>query len=513
MALLAEDSTTCDEVVIKPKLGRVLVIDDESAIVNVETEVLRLAGYEAVGITRGRDALNRDATAFDVVITDYRMPDLDGLTLFSRLRQENPHLVGVLVTGYGSLKLVQTAMRAGFNAILLKPFPLERLTMAVERALRQQRLAEENFRLGAILDVYATGQDLNRPRSRSELAMLLSGMARDSVEAAAAGVLLAEPPDLLLRRPFGPDAPHFPAWADALLGLDAAQAEREVWAYSGHNSRLALPLRFGPQTEGLLLVEKEPQFGPLEVERLALLANQGALALSYLRLFEERLLGEKLALVGRLAGAIAGRVRRPVEVIRDVAQQLPADEGDYRQMIVENAHRLEEMCGEFTDFMADTSVLEPVDTALAAWLHELARQYHAAMRARQVTVHVVAPVEPRVAIDRRIMARAVWNLLKNAADAMPEGGEVAITLKTVPGYAVIEVSDSGCGMPPEVLSRVFEPFYTHGKQGGTGLGGAVVRSAVTAHGGQAEAESQVGLGTTFRLFLPLAAGRLVGGPS
>ncbi|NUP98764.1 MAG: response regulator [Armatimonadetes bacterium] len=485
-----------------PSPDRVLVVDDETAIVGVETEILRAAGFDTVGVTRPEDALALPVEGFDVVVTDYRMPEVNGLALFQDLRRRNPQLVGVLVTGFGSLKLVQTAMAAGFNAILLKPFPLERLTSAVERALRQQRLTDENRRLEAILEVYTTGQDLNRPRSRAELAALLAQMARDSVAAPEAAVLLNDLPDNLLKQPLGSETSGL-RWVDALVEASPQEAVESVLKQEPEAAhRLALPLTFAHQSEGVLFVAGRRPLDTLDRERLSHLANQGALALSHLRLFEERLREDKLALVGRIAGAIIDRVRRPVASIRQLAAGLEVDEPEYLEMISENAVRLEEMCGELSDFVAGGDELPRTECSLREVLAQLVRHHRPLLAEQGVRLLLDAPTDARLLLDERKISRAVQNLIKNAAEAMPQGGHILVGLYVEPERAVIEIADEGCGMSPEVQSQMFEPFFSHGKVNGTGLGGAVILNAVKSHGGSIEVRSAVGEGTTFRLVLP-----------
>ncbi|MBI2300918.1 MAG: hybrid sensor histidine kinase/response regulator [Armatimonadetes bacterium] len=487
------------------RLVKVLVVDDEYAIVAVETEVLRSAGYVVVGHTDPERALDEPADDLDVVVTDYRMPKLDGLELFRRLRRRQPRVVGVLVTGFGNLELVQTAMRLGVSGILLKPFPLERLTAAVARAVQQRRLTEENHRLAAILEVHAAAQNLNQPRSRHDLIVLLARLAAESAHADRACVLPADGPQGVLARPPDGTLGPLPEQIDALVGLTAAEAIASLVYVSGGPVVLALPLRLQSQDEGVLLLERDGEpFGPIELERLSLLINQGALALASLRLFEGRLREEKLAVVGQMAGAICQRLREPVARIHGAVDELNGTDHDYVEMIRGQTERLETMCHELSDFVAGGDENRLVPVSLGDLLAARAREGELTAGARPVEVVVDAPCDVVVNADERKLGRALQNLIKNAIEAMPRGGTVALRLHVEGALAVIEVADTGMGMPPEVTERVFEPFFTHGKVNGTGLGGAVVQGAVRAHGGDVEVHSVVGQGTVFRLRLPLA---------
>jgi CheY-like chemotaxis protein len=127
---------------------------------------------------------------------------------------------------------------------------------------------------------------------------------------------------------------------------------------------------------------------------------------------------------------------------------------------------------------------------------------------------------PPIQADVTQLKQVLMNLCINARDAMPEGGEIAITVDRInidetragtlpeenPGaYVVLIVADTGSGIPPEVMERIFDPFYTTKAGGkGTGLGLSTVRGIVKGHGGFLTVESQPGRGTTFRIHLPVA---------
>lgn len=487
-----------------PQPARILVVDDEAAIVTVAVEALRASGYDAIGVREPPEALALSDQPFDVLVTDFRMPGLDGVELFNRLRETNPWLVGVLATGYGNLRLVQSAMRSGFSAILLKPFRLDRLSDCVRRAIRHRRLAEENHRLGAILDVYAAGQQLGGLRRREELAEKLAELAAGQFGARGAEVLLAggEQPELTLRcRPERLPALDIVA---ELQGLAPEAALARLAAGSSHGTT-AQPLEFRDRCEGLLLLQLPAPLQAVESERLSLLAHQAAAGMAHIRLFEGRLREEKLALVGRLAGAICERVQAPVGRIRELAESMQVDDEDYRSMILENTARLDVMCGELSDFMTgeESLVRETID--LGRLLHGVARHWEPELRGRGIALELQCEAELEASVDARKISRALQNLIKNAAEAMPDGGPLHLRLERGVGVAVIEVADRGIGMSPEVVTHLFDPFFTHGKIGGTGLGGAVVRSAIHAHGGRVEVHSEPGRGSTFRLHLPLQA--------
>ncbi|BDG09272.1 sensor histidine kinase [Anaeromyxobacter paludicola] len=127
----------------------------------------------------------------------------------------------------------------------------------------------------------------------------------------------------------------------------------------------------------------------------------------------------------------------------------------------------------------------------------------AAAQARVATSVEVAPDLPEVNADADMLRQAFLNLCVNALQAMPEGGALRASARAEGGEVLVEVRDSGPGIPPEVAAHVFEPFYTT-KASGTGLGLAIVRQAAETHGGAVEVESPPGGGALFRMRLPVA---------
>ena len=113
---------------------------------------------------------------------------------------------------------------------------------------------------------------------------------------------------------------------------------------------------------------------------------------------------------------------------------------------------------------------------------------------------------PKIRVDRNQIKQAFFNVLRNALQAMPNGGSLTITLKTSDRYLAIAFEDTGGGIAPEDFGRVFEPYQTT-KAGGSGLGLMIVQRIVQEHGGQIELQSKPGQGTNFVILLPLAERR------
>ncbi len=115
---------------------------------------------------------------------------------------------------------------------------------------------------------------------------------------------------------------------------------------------------------------------------------------------------------------------------------------------------------------------------------------------------------PPLQCDAAQIEQVALALVINAIDAMPHGGNLWVSTRTLPDEQIeLQVRDDGVGIPPEILPRIFDPFTTTKEVGkGVGLGLAVSKGIVERHGGHIEVSSELGVGTTFRIILPLRAG-------
>jgi PAS domain S-box-containing protein len=221
----------------------------------------------------------------------------------------------------------------------------------------------------------------------------------------------------------------------------------------------------------------------------------------------------KLATVGELAAGIAHELNNPLATVSLriesllIATSLAQPARKALEVVEAEVERMSNLVANLLQFsrrgrrqVSTLNVAEEIDNTLDL-IH-----YQFRKRAIDVRREVATNVRPVLA-DRQQLRQLFLNLLTNAMDAMPDGGE--LTLRLMPGATgvVIEVADTGIGILPEHLSRVTEPFFTTKEEGkGTGLGLAICKRIVQEHGGSLTVESTVGQGTTVRIELA-AAGR------
>ena len=230
---------------------------------------------------------------------------------------------------------------------------------------------------------------------------------------------------------------------------------------------------------------------------------------------ERRLVqADKLSSIGLLAAGVAHEVNTPLAVISNYAQmltkQVAGDDGKAKllERITKQTFRASEIVNSLLNF-SRTSPTEFIDLDLNRVVCETAHLVeHQFQRAGVTTKLVLAENLPAIRGNSGKLQQVFLNLFINARDAMAGGGELDVRTWTKNGFVHVEVADTGQGIPPELLPRIYDPFFTtKGPKKGTGLGLSITYGIVQEHSGIIEAESTPGHGTRFRLEFPSAAAR------
>jgi PAS domain S-box-containing protein len=221
---------------------------------------------------------------------------------------------------------------------------------------------------------------------------------------------------------------------------------------------------------------------------------------------------ERLAALGRITAGVAHEVKNPLNSMRlwleNLKESLPTDaDGASRQAVQvldKEIDRLDAVVKRFLDFTRPMDIrLEP--TQLAELLKEVMEVARPQFQKSNIQLAQLLPIDvPEVYVDRALLKQAVLNLVLNAAEAMPSGGQLRLVLSRRGEMAEITVGDTGKGIPVENRQKIFQLFFTT-RPGGSGIGLASTFRIVQLLNGSIDFTSEVGRGTTFRIELPLAA--------
>jgi two-component system, NtrC family, sensor histidine kinase PilS len=242
-----------------------------------------------------------------------------------------------------------------------------------------------------------------------------------------------------------------------------------------------------------------------EGERLGLIS--ACEDLSAIREMESRMRqADRLATVGRMAANIAHEIRNPLAsltgAIEVLTSPLTADDARERlsQIVAHESERLNHIIKNFLEYARPAPLsIATFDVAAAAEEVLLLLEH----RTSSGSLKVIREFVPSIpwAVDAQQFRQILWNLCLNAVEAMPEGGELRVSVSVRGATLEVAVSDTGDGIAAADVSHVFEPFFST-KPEGTGLGLALVHRIVQDHGGEIDVRSAPGLGTTFTLTLP-----------
>lgn len=514
----------------------ILVVDDERGIRDLLVYELGSRGYRVVAAGDAAEALRlfREGD-FPVVLSDVRMPGIDGARLLEEIKAQRPATEVILLTGYGTLESAVSAMKRGAFDYLQKPFDVEELSNLVSRALEKReltalvalheasravfrtleldRLLPELLEL-ALKVLHADGAALFALDEGGTPALLSTrGEAGAVAAAVAAARRLAASKDRPLETLC---IPANPSADPRLKGLEGFSAVRGLFA---------APLCAGGRGVGILSATRTRPDAPiacLDLRHADIFCSQlaqaleNAMAYRRLRQAQEQLVrSEKLNAAGLLAASVAHDLNSPLTGILGITQVLQEQPGLSAQLradlevIAEQSHRCTLLVRGLLGFCrSDSARLEdvPVLKSLEGVLRLLRRELS---EAGVELVRDFPEGGPNVRADSLQLQQVFLNLAVNAIHAMRERPrrrlEVGVSQKG--GEVLVSFRDTGHGIPEDKLRAVFEPFYTTKAEGeGTGLGLYICERILAQHGGGIGVESREGEGTTFTVRLPAGGG-------
>jgi signal transduction histidine kinase/CRP-like cAMP-binding protein len=258
-----------------------------------------------------------------------------------------------------------------------------------------------------------------------------------------------------------------------------------------------------------LINKHEGEFDANDETFLRAFSVHAAIAIENSRLASEMVKSERLSAVGRMAGSVIHDIKNPMSAIRLYAQVLKKRSSDEESAnlvdeITSQIDRLVKMAQEVLDFSRGVSQMNIQRVKFKDFLAGVLWFLKSDFDYKKIDLMNESTFDGEIEIDTDKMTRVILNIAGNAADAMPDGGKFCVRSRAENNnQLVIEMEDTGSGMPEEIRKKIFEPFVTYGKKHGTGLGMAIVKKIIDDHHGEIKIESRVGKGTKMVIALPM----------
>jgi two-component system phosphate regulon sensor histidine kinase PhoR len=484
---------------------RILVADDEKAIRDGCHRVLTGQGYEVLAAENGQAALDTLAKeAIDILLLDLKMPIMGGEEVLEIVRTNYPDIPVIIITGHGTVDTAVECMKRGAYDFITKPFQLNQFLIIVGRAAdkRTLEIKAKLFQEENLKNLYDLGLEKSRIKT--------------IVNCMGSGVMVTNRNlEVVLHNP-------------ALMRL--LEISREVNNPTPMTEIIDHELL--TNTLKSILSGEFPQDGSMAQEIPA--------GKNVLRSISAPVLGPDSAVVGTVTvlenitafkqldqmksdfvNMVAHELRSPLVSIRQLNTVLleglagPMDhkQQDFVGRGTKKIDALLELINDLLDVAkieAGRFVQRMVPTDIGKILEECIGLLEPRAKNQGIVLSYTCQDLKTVHADPKNMEEIFNNLISNAINYSPDGGHVTVTAEGLGEYVEIKVADTGVGISPEELPKIFDKFYRvkHPKTRqvmGTGLGLAIVKGAVEAHHGTIDVESVVDKGTTFRILLPAMA--------
>jgi len=487
----------------------VLIVDDEPRIRDGLARVLAAMGYRIASTGRGEEVLGllaRENAA--IVLLDLQLPDIHGMAVLSKIRERYPHVVVIIITGFGTVQTAAEAMRNGAYDLLPKPFEPEQLRIAIRRAHEKMLLEKAARQLQQ--EKLRTLADLSIEKSRTHTI----------IDALPIGVMVTNAQgDVVL---FNPTFARYMALPEGLT------AGKPLAAYIPDDALRQLVLEFsqgchvGPDDSPTY----EFSLGPdkfLFARGRPVLDEQGQCVGAVLTIVDITAMKVLDRLKREFVAKVSHELRSPLSTIHEqlavvlsdlVGQVSPADE-HLLSRAKEKTQGLIALIGDLLDLSRIESgvVCEaPKNVHLEELLENIIAFLgtKAAAKGQSITLTRYAEPLPAIKADPLALESIFGNLITNAINYTPEKGHIDVALGRSDNQVHIDVRDNGFGLETRHLEKIFERFYRVKTERtryitGTGLGLPIAKGLAEAMGGCIRVQSAPEKGSTFTVDLPIEA--------
>ncbi|WDP92900.1 MAG: response regulator [Desulfobacter sp.] len=498
--------------------NKILIVDDEDIIVRLLAMSLRSDGYEVVTAGNGQQALEvLEKEAPDIVVTDIKMPVMDGLELLKRIKELDGEKEVIIVTGHGDIDSTITALQYGASDFINKPVRDEALAIALERAKTKIHIREqlEGYTKNLEQKVAEATEEIRRRASFQRLLIHSSNDAIVAFDREWKIVVFNPEAARIFDVPAG-DVRNKMTIEDLYLPdlakMFKAEAEKEKRQGEMPWKEMTLNLKQGGQFPVRYAVNVLHEKG-----EFVGIVNFFQDLTEIKRLENELVQSERLAAVGQTVSGLAHYVKNILiglkggSYVVDVGMKKNNMEKlkDGWGTIKKNIARVSDLTQDLLTYSKEREPeFEPCFPNEI--VQDVVNLVYDAAKGKDIEIKAdVAPDLGEVTADPRTIHRSLLNLVSNAMDACLEDEDtsknflIEVRTYTEPDNTLcLEVRDNGCGMDDNTMSRLFDPMFSSKGGKGTGLGLLVTGKLVEEHKGRIDTESELGKGTRFTIRLP-----------
>jgi PAS domain S-box-containing protein len=514
----------------------ILFVDDEAGIRGVARLYLEDAGYRVRTAANARAALEAcEALEPQILVTDIRMPGMDGIALLEAVKERHPDTEVIVATAFGDMEVAVRALRLDASDFIAKPLTNEALDVALGRAKRRYT-DRKNLR------AYTDFLERDWSETTEELMEALE-FQHNLVDSSMDGIMASGARGIVvtfstaMERLTGfrkTDVVHRMELSDFFLPEEEERLHRALAdeRYGGTDRLFRFETTLRAESGGRIPVQLSASVirGRGEPDGIVCFCRDLREIHRLEREMEDQarvLHQDKMMSLGRLAASVVHEINNPLAGILNYSRLMTRilDRGElsaehrerfagYLDLVEKESARCSEIVSNLLTFSRKSpAAFGPVRLGELLRRSVLLTQHKMELSRIRLEPRI-APDLPDIPGDANQLQQSIINLLFNAIDAMPDGGTVRLSAHHHPadGAVVLEVQDTGVGIDPAHLPHIFEPFYTTKDEGyGVGLGLSTVYGIVEHHGGRIDVESTPGEGTRFRLRFPAGAGAVAGG--
>ncbi|MFH1369037.1 MAG: response regulator [Elusimicrobiota bacterium] len=520
-------------------MEHILIVDNEPAILELCKRILE-DKYKISTAQNAKDALDiLSDTSCDLVVSDLKMPGMDGVELLQKIKSMYPHTEVMIFTGQGTIETAVETMKKGAYDYILKPFNITDLSTSVNKCIEYSKLKKQENIFRETIYLYQLSQELSSNQSEKELLDFVLKQASKALNSDSGSIFMFEQENNVLAPivSYGKNdnlcdkikvGEKVAGWVaktkEAIVIQDGFKNTPQFKDYPMREeiaSSMVAPLVYKDIFLGIISINRSIErtkslFSENDLEHFKLFCLHASLILIALR--NKQAIQELSELKSNFVANVTHELKTPLMAIGGAAELLASliseeKTKQFLELIERNTNRMKTLVNDLLDFSRmETKKLRLTYTEFD--FKELALEtinnFELSSKSRNINLSAESPGVAVISADYEKIKQVLSNFIQNALKFTPEGGFVRLEYRINDGKnLVFSVTDSGIGIEKSQQDKIFEKFYqvdngASRDYGGFGLGLAIVKYIINEHKGSVRVESEPGKGSKFTASIPVS---------